>query len=153
LVSCLNGAKAVVPASCRQAVPPWLFGIVVTPRLSSYHLASLSGSFARKKNPPIPVTFSIASSPCALRPIAPAAALAAAKVSAPRRVRSLIGISHPPSRTRGHHRVPEFSLEQSQALAGSAFGLRKIAAEISAITTPTGKISRNVMGIRNNGLA
>ena len=54
--SCGNGANTVTPSSWRHGSPPYLRGAVFTPSRSSYQIASASGSRARKKKPPIPVT-------------------------------------------------------------------------------------------------
>src|SRR5437899_2407624 len=85
-VSSLNGAKTVVPALVRQ-----LLGMLGTPRLASYHPASFLGSFARKKNPPIPCTRSMSPAPwrgARAAPVATAAAPAIATRIAVRRVTS-----------------------------------------------------------------
>ena len=54
-----KGAKAVGPASYSQTGSPSLDGMSETPRCCWYQSPSAFGSLARKKNPPIPVTFSI----------------------------------------------------------------------------------------------
>src|SRR6266567_1217701 len=90
-VSSLNGAKAVVPALVRHGRAPYLSGTLVTPRLASYHPASFLGSFARKKNPPIPSTRSMSPAPwrgARAAPVATAAAPAIATRIAVRRVTS-----------------------------------------------------------------
>src|SRR5438445_7044561 len=68
-----KGAKAVGPASCSQTGSPSADGKSEIPRCCWYQSPNAFGSLARKKNPPIPVTFSISVSPAtAERTAAPA---------------------------------------------------------------------------------
>ena len=57
--SALNGEKAVAPASCFQGSVSGPLGTGSMPRWRSYHSASAFVSLERKKNPPMPVTFSM----------------------------------------------------------------------------------------------
>src|SRR5438132_4927221 len=68
-----KGAKAVGPAACSQTGSPSADGKSEIPRCCWYQSPNAFGSLARKKNPPIPVTFSISVSPAtAERTAAPA---------------------------------------------------------------------------------
>src|SRR5437660_1180071 len=54
-----NGWNAVVPESWRHGSISFAVGVRATPKFFSYHSARAFESFALKKKPPMPVTFSL----------------------------------------------------------------------------------------------